>query len=95
MERTEFIQKMHDLRAEQIENKKNYLYEKETVKNSFTADIENRKKEHQAEMKEITDELRNQLKVLDENYAAAQRAVDDKMLEAKLEYFKDHELEKI
>lgn len=61
---------MHDLRAEQIENKKNYLEEKETVKNSFTAVIENRKKEHQAEMKEITAELRNQLKVLDENYAA-------------------------
>lgn len=81
---------MHDLRAEQIKNKKNYQADKEATKDSFTAFIENRKKEHQAEMKEITDDLRNQLKVLDENYTAAQRAVDDKMLEVKLEYFKDH-----
>ena len=95
MERTEFIQKMHDLRAEQIENKKNYQADKNATKDSFTAVIQNRKKEHQAEMKELTDDLKNQLKVLDENYAAAQRAVDDKMLAVKLEYFKDHELEKV
>ena len=95
MERTEFIQKMHDLRAEQIENKKNYLKDKEAIKNTFTVIIENLKQTHQMEMQENRNSLKSQLQIIDENYAAAQRAVDDKMLEVKLEYFKDHELEKV
>lgn len=95
MERTEFIQKMHDLRAEQIENKKNYLKDKEAIKDTFTVIIENLKKTHQMEMQENRNSLKSQLQIIDENYAAAQRAVDDKMLEVKLEYFKDHELEKV
>ena len=95
MERTEFIQKMHYLRAEQIENKKNYQADKNAIKDTFTVIIGNLKKTHEMEVKENMDSLKNQLKVLDENYAAAQRAVDDKMLAVKLEYFKDHELEKV
>lgn len=95
MERTEFIQKMHDLRAMQIEKKKNYKADVEQINEQYNAEINNIKAIYEGKLKEKQDERKAVLKQINDLYHTQQSSIDDKMLEVKLEYFKDHELEKI
>lgn len=95
MERTEFIKNMHDLRAMQIEKKKNYKADVERINERYNAEINNLKAIYEGKLKEQQDERKAVLKQMNDLYHTQQRSIDDKMLEVKLEYFKDHELEKI
>lgn len=95
MERTEFIKNMHDLRAMQIEKKKNYKAEVERINELFNAEINNIKVIYEGKLKDKQDKHKAALKQINDLYHTQQSSIDDKMLEVKLEYFKDHELEKI
>lgn len=95
MERTEFIKKMHDLRAMQIEKKKNYKADVQRINEQYNAEINNLKAIYEGKLRKKQDERKDVLKQINDLYHTSQSSIDDKMLEVKLEYFKDHELEKI
>lgn len=90
MERTEFIKKMHDLRAIQIEKKKNYKADVERINEQYNAEINNLKAIYDGKLREKQDERKAVLKQINDLYTTQQSSIDDKMLEVKLEYFKDH-----
>ena len=95
MERTEFIQKMHDLRAMQIEKKQNYKADIERINEKYNAEINTIKTVYGIQLKDKQDKHKAALKQINDLYHVQQSSIDDKMLEVKLEYFKDHELEKV
>lgn len=95
MERTEFLQKMHDLRVEQHLNKLNYTEKTGALKANHTMVIEEKTEKHKAEIKQLHDVLVCTLRSEKQIYDELQRDVENRMLEVKLAYFKDHELEKV
>lgn len=86
---------MHDLRAMQNEKKKNYKADVERINEQYKAEINNIKAIYEGKLKEKQDERKAVLNQINDLYHTQQSSIDDKMLEVKLEYFKDHELEKI
>jgi hypothetical protein len=90
MERTEYIQKAHDLRAEQLINKLNYTEKIDAMKKNHTAIINEKTKRHKAELEQLNDEFSNTLKQEKKQYDQQQQGVENRMLKLKLEYFKDH-----
>lgn len=102
MERPELLRKIHELKAQQITNKKEHNLKLESI-SDVNKKLEDEEKmiwkeaeeKHRERVQKIRDSYKKQVAVQKEEYTNLQKGIEDKILELKCDYFKDHEFEPI